>query len=118
MKISKSDRQDVSYSENWKVFDYPFDSEEVGIAVQKINGRMPERGMSRNNECKEFFYILNGTGEIGVNDEIYPVSEGDIVVADKGSTHYMKGDKLEFLTVTKPNWNEQQYEVVDDIKEA
>jgi len=113
MKISKSDRKFVGYSEDWKIFDYPT-GDDLGFAYHELNGRAPEKGQTRNNVCDEQFYVISGTGTMVVDGESSEIAEGDLIIIDKGTAHYFTGKNLRIITITKPNWYEEQCDFLDE----
>ena len=113
MKISKSDRKFVGYSDDWRIFDYPT-SEDLGFAYQELSGRAPAKGQTRNNICDKLFYVLSGTGTMFENGVASDIEEGDLIVIEKGTAHYFTGKNLKIITITKPNWYENQCDFLDE----
>ena len=114
MMIKKKDRRKEVDTRNWKVFDYPLRLQATGIAYQVLNGRTPKTGDFRNNVCTEIFYIIGGTGIIGVKNRTYTLHKGDVYIAKPKERYYLVGKNLEFLTITSPNWYREQCETLPD----
>ena len=117
MLVRREDRKKVLLTKGSKnrtiVWDYPMPSEEIGISVQNIEGRVPESGSFRNRECHEVLYIISGTGNIVVEGMKYTVKGGDVIVIPKGKRSYITSRKLKILAATSPDWRESQCEVAD-----
>jgi mannose-6-phosphate isomerase-like protein (cupin superfamily) len=114
MIIKKKDRRKEKSSRDWKVFDYPLRLKAIGIAYQELNGRIPRSGNFRNNICTEIFYIINGSGTIVIKNRKHVLRKGDVVVTKSKEPHYLRGNKLKFLTVTSPNWYPEQCDILSD----
>lgn len=117
MLIRKSQRKKEFFGKNDLVWDYPMADEKIGIAFHEINGRSPESGWGRNNICYEAYYIISGSAKVFVEDKEYNVAEGDVFVVDKKEKSYLIGKKLKLLTITLPNWYNEQCEIVEDFIE-
>lgn len=56
---------------------------------------------------EEIYFVLSGSGEMGVDDESQQVGPGDATWIPAGSSHYLSnnGDgDLVILVVASPNW--------------
>jgi len=63
----------------------------------------------------EVYYILNGTGEMHVDDEFAPVRAGDAVEIPPESVQWIAntGDRdLEFLCIVDPAWRAEDEEIL------
>lgn len=87
--------------------------ENTGVSYQKLNGRLPAKGCYRNKVCQEIMFIVAGYAQLNINDKEYSVSQGDVVVLQPGEKHFGQYQNTVLITITSPNWSEEQCEVVE-----
>jgi mannose-6-phosphate isomerase-like protein (cupin superfamily) len=46
-----------------------------------------------HKECTEIYYILEGTGELELNDDVVPVEPGTFVLIEPYTAHRLKSEK-------------------------
>jgi mannose-6-phosphate isomerase-like protein (cupin superfamily) len=112
MIIRKGDATPVYPNSSSTIFDYPMPDEATGLSFQNLNGRLPEKGSYRNKICREFFFITKGTARITIDGKEYEVREGDVVVLMPNQIHFGEYDDVSMLTISEPNWTEEQCEIV------
>jgi mannose-6-phosphate isomerase-like protein (cupin superfamily) len=95
-----------------RIFDYNLSPFQAGISYQELDGRVPESGAGRNAVCEELYYILDGSAEIWIDEVKYQAEPGDVVMIKPGSPSYLIADNLRILTITVPDWYEDQHENV------
>jgi mannose-6-phosphate isomerase-like protein (cupin superfamily) len=110
MHIPFSSTGSSSEPEN-SIRDYEID-ESIGLSYQELSGRGPKAGRYLNKECHEIFFILKGSATFVVGSETYKVHEKDVVVVEPNTPFNIDGDKLVYLTITRPDWFEEQYEII------
>ena len=82
------------------------------LVVGKLDG---PHGRFINHVSDKGYFILSGSGEVYLGDEIIPVSTHDFVFIPKNTPHGVKG-KLEFVIITSPKFdpkNESEGEKVE-----
>ena len=94
MIIKKSDRKENPNSDTCIAYEYPFGDKDINVAIVTIDGRYPEQGFVTNEKIKELILVLDGEGLIGVDDEVYEVSEGDAVLALPGQRLFYDGQLM------------------------
>lgn len=94
------------------VWDYPMTSKDVGISYQEIDGESPDAGFWKNTVCKEWYFVISGSGTVFIDDTQEQFQAGDIVVLPVGKKHRIIGEKLKMIAITKPDWYEEQAEIV------
>jgi len=65
----------------------------------------------------EVYYILEGYGEMFIDDESQWVEPGNVIYIPPGATQYIKntGDhELEFLCIVDPAWRVEDEEILED----
>lgn len=75
--------------------------------------RGPKSGRYLNKECHEIYFIIEGSAKFFVKDEECEVEEKDIMVVKPNTAHYIETTNLRYITITRPDWYEEQYEQVD-----
>ncbi len=108
--IIKKDPKSIKISKKGIVYDYPLPSEEIGVSLQELDGRVPDEGFYKNNVCKEICYVISGSAEVFINNKKFSVSREDVFVINPKETSYIIAKKLKMLVITSPNWYEQQCE--------
>ena len=96
-----------------KISDYPMGDAPIGISFQEHDGRVPEKGWGINSICFEAYYVIAGSAQVFIDDENYTVEEGDVVILKPGNKSYLVAHHLKLLTITMPNWYQDQYQEVD-----
>lgn len=65
----------------------------------------------------EVYYVIEGFGQMFVDDESEPVEPGNAIYIPPGATQYIEntGDhELVFLCIVDPAWREQDEEIIND----
>lgn len=109
MVVRFSDTEKISVAEG-TIWDYPLPTEDIGIAYQKLHGRGPQQGLYLNKVCHEIYFIISGSATFYIKNEKYEVKARDAVIVEPNTKHYFEADNLEYITITRPNWYEEQYE--------
>jgi mannose-6-phosphate isomerase-like protein (cupin superfamily) len=97
------------------IWDYEI-NKEVGVSYQHLAMRGPKSGRYLNRECHEIYFIIEGSAKFFVDGTEYEVEEveaKDIVVVEPNTPHYIETNNLTYITITRPDWYEEQYEQVD-----
>ncbi|VVB60637.1 Uncharacterised protein [uncultured archaeon] len=113
MLIGKGRRKKEQLQKKAIVWDYPMPSEDIGFAVQELNGRVPDSGWMRNKICNELCFVIKGKGIVFVESEKYEINEGDVFIISPGKKSYIVANGLKILAVTSPNWYAEQCESVE-----
>jgi mannose-6-phosphate isomerase-like protein (cupin superfamily) len=98
-------------TEEGTIWDYLINSE-VGLSYQQLNMRGPRSGRYLNKKCHEIYFVISGVATFFVGDDEYSVGAKDIVVVEPGTPHHIETRKLTYVTITRPDWYEEQYEQV------
>lgn len=94
------------------IWDYPMPDKTLGISFQTLEGRGPEKNQYLNNVCHEIYFIIKGHGTFVINGKKHDVKEKDVIVIEPNIPHYIETQHLEYITITRPDWYEEQYEEV------
>lgn len=114
MIIQKSKTTKIPVNAHHVVWDYPMVNSSVGFSYQEIQGETPEHSWWKNTVCDEWYYVLSGTGTIYVEDACEQCHEGDIVILPVGKKHKIVGNHLRMIAITKPDWCEEQAQIIND----
>lgn len=95
-----------------RILDYNLSPFQTGISYQELDGRVPESGAGKNKVCEELYYIIDGCADIWIDGVKHEAEPGDVVMIKPGSSSYLIADNLRILTITVPDWYEDQYENV------
>ena len=93
------------------IWDYPI-SKDIGISYQQLKGRGPQTGQYLNTVCHEIYFIIKGTATFDVKGEKQTVKEKDVVVVEPNTPHSIETTNLEYITITRPDWYEEQYQLI------
>jgi mannose-6-phosphate isomerase-like protein (cupin superfamily) len=85
----------------------------VGISYQALTADTPATGRHLNREVHEIYFIIEGNATFTVGDEEHEVRERDIVVVEPLAAHSIKTTGLTYMTITRPDWHYEQYELID-----
>lgn len=56
-------------------------------------------GVHRHGDNEEVYFIIEGTGSMTTNDEVYPVKTGDLILNRPGWRHGLRNDSDALLRV-------------------
>ena len=99
-------------TEEAQIWDYLI-NKDIGISYQELTMRGPISGRYLNKECHEIYYVIKGSAKFFVGEDEYSVGEKDVVVVKPNIAHYIETEELQYITITRPDWYEEQYEQVD-----
>lgn len=91
------------------VYDYPLPIKNIGISYQELNGRIPQKGGSKNTICTECYYILEGNVEVWIDGVKLTAVSGDVVTIKPGCQSYLIAKDLKMITITSPDWYVEQH---------
>lgn len=99
-------------SEICHVTEYELGDPDIDFASVTIAGRYPEQGSVTNTQSKEIVYIHDGTGNVEVNGESYPLKAGDVVLIEAGEKFYWEGNMTLFISC-HPAFTVEQHQRVE-----
>jgi len=79
----------------------------IGVALSEI--KKSEKHF--HNKTKEWYYVIEGGGEIRIDDEKIPLKKNDFVFIPPKSKHFAKGN-LKVLAITFPKWSRKDHHLV------
>ncbi|OGK17150.1 hypothetical protein A2690_02150 [Candidatus Roizmanbacteria bacterium RIFCSPHIGHO2_01_FULL_39_12b] len=110
--IKKENTNIIKNSDVCTAFEYPLDDKDINAAIIHLSGRYPDKGRTVNLECKELVYVLKGSGKLTCEDNEVLLSQGDLVLIDKGENYYWEGNMDLFVPCT-PAWNPKQHKIIE-----
>lgn len=114
MKIVHKDQTQIfKNGENCIAIEYPMGDKDINGAVAEINGRYPDTGRVFNTECKELFYVIEGTGTLTVEGEEVKLAQGDLVLVEPEEKYFFNGH-LKLFVPCAPAWNPTQHKKIDE----
>jgi mannose-6-phosphate isomerase-like protein (cupin superfamily) len=96
------------------IWNYPLPSEDIGISYQELNGPGPLRGWYLNTVCHEIYFVISGTAVFFIKDKKYDVEQNDVIIVEPNSKHKIDAKNLKYITITKPDWYEGQYQEIEE----
>ncbi len=114
MIIKKSQAVKKQISSDGFVFEYPSVNKKVGMAISELNGRIPDKGLMKNNICHEVYYVLSGTAKVFIDNIFFEIEEGDVFHIDAGKEFYVEADNLKLVIPTNPSFYPEQWENIID----
>lgn len=111
--LTQSQANEFTNSETCKGLEFPFESNQMNIAVVEVNGRYPQTGSLLNEECDEMGYVLSGSGTVGTDDETHDITTGDAVYIKAGERFWWQGDNLRMLMPCSPPFYPEQHKEVN-----
>ncbi|MFW9831788.1 MAG: cupin domain-containing protein [Candidatus Thorarchaeota archaeon] len=70
----------------------------------------------RLTKASEVYYLLQGTGIIHVDEEVYEIGPGSLVYIPPNSIQYLENtgeENIEFLCIVDPYWQPKDEELVE-----
>lgn len=94
------------------IWDYLI-NKDVGVSYQEARMRIPQAGRFLNKESSEIYFIIAGSATFFVGDMEYQVHEKDVVIVEPNIACHIQTTGLRYITITRPDWDEGQYQHVD-----
>ena len=97
---------------NWDscvVWEYPFPSKDLWIAVVKMDGRYPESGKIVNTECDMIYYVISWTWTVHHETGDFDIGKWDSFFFEKNKWYWLDSKNLEILLPTAPTRYFEQY---------
>lgn len=110
--ISRKRAKEYSNSANCNGFEFDLGDKNLDGAVVTVNGRYPDKGRAINEECKEIAYIIDGSGQVVIEEKPFDIRKEDLIVIDKGERYYWDGN-FKLFVYYSPAWSPEQHKAVD-----
>lgn len=85
---------------------------QLDILFQDANGGHNEEFISLKSTY--IYLIVSGKGKFIIEDRVYPVKEGDVIIIPPGKRFYYTGNTRQYL-ITTPPWQEGQDKTIRKI---
>jgi mannose-6-phosphate isomerase-like protein (cupin superfamily) len=85
-------------SEICLVTEYEMGDPDIDFAIVKISERYPAEGRVTNMQSKEIVYVHDGSGQVEVDEKVYPLKAGDVVLIEAGEKFYWDGSMTLFIS--------------------
>lgn len=108
MKLEMKSSPKRVIDENLTITDVLTQSSDFDMVFAELDGDHPTVKNSRSDRA---YFILEGSGEVLVDNESYLVEKHDTIYITKGSPHTIKG-KLDYLIITSPPFSPDFEEVL------
>lgn len=96
--------------------EYPLHDKDISGAVIELRGRYPESGKVVNIKCKELAYVIDGSGEVGINNKVTKIAQGDVILIKQGERFYWKGNLTMFMPCVPAFDHKQHKEIGNNLK--
>jgi|CXWK01.1.fsa_nt_gi mannose-6-phosphate isomerase-like protein (cupin superfamily) len=96
----------------WVIWDYLM-GKDMGISYQELTSRGPQAGRYLNKTCSEVYFVISGSGKFYVGDDVYEAGKNDVITVDPNTLHHIETTALKYITITRPDWYEEQAEIVE-----
>lgn len=113
MLIKKENASEKKNSDQCTIWEYQFETNNLGLATGLIDGRYPKKGFAINEKCDEMIYVLSNKGIISCDNENFDVKEEDSVYVEKGKKFSIKGKSIFVAIITNPSWYPEQHKYVE-----
>jgi len=110
MLIKKEQRVKKQIASDGFVYEYQDDNKNLGLAVSELNGRVPDEGTMKNKVCSEAYYVISGSAKVFINNEVFEISEGDILHIEPNQEFYVEALNLKLVIPTAPAFYPEQWE--------
>ncbi len=109
--IKKSETNKVSNSKEAVMEEYLHNDPDLNLAIGNISARYPATGYVINEISKELVYVLEGSIDLILKDQVAHLNAGDSVIIDKKELFAWDG-QARLLTVCLPAWEPAQHKEV------
>lgn len=110
--IKQSQAVPYKNSETCTAYEYALGDEAINGAVIQLAGRYPVDGLAQNEVSKELVYVLQGEGNVVVEEVTTTLGQGDQVLIQPGEKYYFEGTMKLFIACT-PAWTLEQHRVLE-----
>lgn len=76
------------------------DKESMTVAVNRYHPGSTSTSIDRTHTEDELYYVISGSGKVRIEDDVYPVADGDVIFVKAESFHTFF-DLEEEITVLK-----------------
>lgn len=111
MKVTRRDEAEEFVNGPLEAVEYSFGDPTINVARVTVHGRYPAEGRAVNETTKELCYVLEGSGSICVEGEMYTISAGDALLIQPGERYYWDAEVV-LLIPTTPAWTAEQHKHV------
>ena len=94
-------------SDNCTAIEYETNDKDINIACVEIRGRFPEKGLMTNTQCKELLYIVEGKGQLFINNKVVSLKKDDVILIEPNEKYYWEGN-LKVIPACYPAWSIEQ----------
>lgn len=112
MKVIKRQQASEYTNGNCSGFEFDLGTKELDGAVVHVTTRFPAKGRVVNEGCREIAYVVDGSGQIVIENNTYEISQDDLIVIDTGEKFYWNGNFKLFVYCT-PAWFPEQHKQVE-----
>lgn len=92
--------------------EYPLGDNDINGATIELSGRYPAKGRVVNLKCKELAYIIEGSGEVVVEEKKVELNKGDLVLIEPEERYFFDGNLTMFISCA-PAWHPKQHKEVE-----
>ncbi len=110
--IPKGQANEFKNSDACVAFEYPLNDSAINIAVVVVNGRYPDKGCVMNEECKEIAFVMEGAGNVFIDDKEVKLEKGDAVLIEPGEKICWEGNLTMLMSCT-PAWTPRQHKHIN-----
>jgi mannose-6-phosphate isomerase-like protein (cupin superfamily) len=110
--VSIAEVQKIQHGSTCAVTEYSFGDPALDFAVAEIQGRYPETGRTYNERSAEAAFVLEGSGQVVIEEKEVVLQKGDAVLIQPGEKFCWQGN-LKLLLSCTPAWSPEQYKESD-----
>jgi mannose-6-phosphate isomerase-like protein (cupin superfamily) len=91
------------------------DNVSIGYSLAEARLCPGESSLPHRLNSSELYYILEGKGEIVIDNQIQKIAKGDVVLVPAKAEQHVKNlanEDLIFLCIVEPYWKEQDEEII------
>jgi mannose-6-phosphate isomerase-like protein (cupin superfamily) len=112
MLIKKEDSKKFSIPGGTDGWLYPSNLQsDQTIAYVEMDGVYPEKGYSINDVCTETFFVVEGNLTIYIDDEVYELEKGDVIIVSPGKKYNTRG-KAKIIDFITPSWEKNNNQII------
>jgi mannose-6-phosphate isomerase-like protein (cupin superfamily) len=92
-------------------YQLPFNNFAVGVS--EIKARYPQTGFDIDSEINQAWYVIKGSGKLGLAEQEVTVNEGDLIAVPRATKFFIDG-QLTLVVVSNPPWSEKQHQHIEE----
>jgi mannose-6-phosphate isomerase-like protein (cupin superfamily) len=109
MMVRKEDAKEIKNAESCIVWEYGLQSDRIGFALARIEGRYPEKGYAMNEVSELIYFVISGSGVLECDGKVFELRKDFAFLIKPKSRYFVTGNELVVALPSAPPFYPGQY---------